>query len=187
MPTNESDSPVASVFADVPERNTGDNLIRTAQQHHVQLSAMADLKANIIITVSSVVLTVTLGRINDPELKLSAITLLCFTSVALILSILAVLPKYRPLRLQTSATPPNFNLFFFGHFAEMPPEEFLRRVSRNMQNDGSAYESMVRDLYSLGVYLAHYKYPYLRAAYLFFLSGFLLAGILQLWRLTAGG
>lgn len=176
--------PVASLFADVPERNTGDNLIRTAQQHHVQLSAMADLKANIIITVSSVILTVTLGRINDPELKLSAITLLCFTSVALILAILAVLPKYKPLRLGDKAPPAHFNLLFFGHFAELPRERFLQELSRNMQNDGSAYETMAKDLYSLGVYLAHYKYPYLRAAYLFFLTGFLLAGIEQLWRLV---
>ena len=176
--------PVVSVFADVPERNTGDNLIRTAQQHHVQLSAMADLKANIIITVSSVILTVTLGRINDPELKLSAITLLCFTSVALILAILAVLPKYKPLRLGDKSPPPHFNLLFFGHFAELPRERFLSDLSRGMQNDGSAYETMAKDLYSLGVYLAHYKYPYLRAAYLFFLTGFLLAGVEQLWRLV---
>ncbi len=180
----DTQPPVASVFAGVPERNTGDNLIRTAQQHHVHLSAMADLKANIIITVSSVILTVTLGRINDPELKLSAITLLCFTSVALILAILAVLPKYKPLRLGDKPPPPHFNLLFFGHFAELPRERFLSDLSRSMQNDGSAYETMAKDLYSLGVYLAHYKYPYLRAAYLFFLTGFLLAGIEQLWRLV---
>lgn len=180
----EPQVPVVSEFATVPERNTGDNLIRTAQQHHVQLSAMADLKANIIITVSSVVLTVTLGRVNDAELKLSAITLLCFTSIALILSILAVLPKYRPLRLHGKELPPHFNLFFFGHFAELSRERFLKEVAQHMRNDGSAYESMVTDLYSLGVYLAHYKYPYLRAAYLFFLSGFLLAGLEQLWRLS---
>jgi hypothetical protein len=176
--------PVTNIFGDVPERNTGDNLIRTSQQHHVQLSAMADLKANIVITVSSVILTFTMGRINDPELKVSAIILLCFTSVALILAILAVLPKYRPLRLNGKPLPPHFNLLFFGHFAELPRERFLEDMARAMRNDGSAYEAMAKDLYSLGVYLAHYKYPYLRAAYLFFLSGFLLAGLEQIWRLS---
>ena len=48
---------------------TVDNLMRTAQQHHVALSSMADTKANIIITVSSNVLTLSLGRVNDPELR----------------------------------------------------------------------------------------------------------------------
>lgn len=175
---------VAHAFGDVPERNTGDALLRTAQQHHVQLSALADLKANIIITVSSVVLTVMLGRINDPELKASAIILLCFTSVALILSILAVLPKYRPLRLGNKPRPAHFNLLFFGHFAELPRERFLQEIALSMRDDGSVYDTMAKDLYSLGVYLAHYKYPYLRAAYLFFLTGFVLAGLEQLWRLT---
>ncbi len=175
---------LTNFFGEVPERNTGDNLIRTAQQHHVQLSAMADLKANIIITVSSVILTVTLGRTNDPQLKVGAIILLCFTSVALILAILAVLPKYRPLRLNGKPTPPYFNLLFFGHFAELPRERFLKEMAHAMRSDGSAYEAMAKDLYSLGVYLAHYKYPYLRAAYLFFLTGFVLAGLEQLWRLT---
>ena len=52
-------------FGRVPERNTADNMLRTAQQHHVQLSVMADIKANIIITVSSIVMTLTLGRLND--------------------------------------------------------------------------------------------------------------------------
>ena len=180
----DSQMPPANAFGDIPERITGDNLIRTAQQHHVQLSAMADLKANIVITVSSVILTFTLGRINDPQLKVGAIILLCFTSVALILSILAVLPKYRPLRLNGRPLPPHFNLLFFGHFAELPRERFLEEMARAMRSDGSAYEAMAKDLYSLGVYLAHYKYPYLRAAYLFFLTGFLLAGIEQLWRLS---
>ena len=60
---------VAEAFSRVPERNTGDAILRTAQQHHVALSSMADTKANIIITVSSIVLTLSLGRIGDAELR----------------------------------------------------------------------------------------------------------------------
>ena len=54
-PSDQSDpySPeaVGRAFAAVPERNTGDVLLRTMQQHHVALSTMADTKANILITV----------------------------------------------------------------------------------------------------------------------------------------
>ena len=56
-------------FDGVEERSTVDHLIRLVQQHHVQLSAMADTKANIIITVSSIVLTLVLGRVTDPDLR----------------------------------------------------------------------------------------------------------------------
>src|SRR5215475_11975506 len=102
-----------ALFAPVPERNTADNFLRTAQQHHVALSSMADTKANIIITCSSIVLTLTFSRVNDPELRTSVITLGAFTLLALLLAILAVLPKYRPLKLQDQKIPPGFNLLFF--------------------------------------------------------------------------
>ena len=96
-------SPDRNIFANVPERNTGDQILRTTQQHHVTLSAMADNKASMIITVSSIVLTLTLGKLDQPELRMSVLTLTVFTLLALLLAILTVLPKYRPLRLKPDA------------------------------------------------------------------------------------
>jgi hypothetical protein len=173
-------------FARIPERNTGDVMLRTAQQHHVALSSMADLKANILITVSSIVLTMSLGRMNDPSLRVSVLTLTAFTLVALLLAILAVLPKYKPFKVTGDELPSGFNLLFFGHFAELPRERFLDEITRAMKPDGSVYSTMANDLYSLGWYLAHRKYRYLRYSYLFFLAGFVLACIEQGWRLLMG-
>lgn len=173
------------LFAAIPERNTGDCLLRTMQQHHVQLSTMADTKANIIITMSSIVLTLVLGRLGDPMLKGASITLAAFTMLALLLAVLAVLPKYRPLKLTGEAIPPQFNLMFFGHFAELPRERFLAEIAGALKSDGSVYETMARDTYALGYYLAHHKYRYLRLSYLFFLGGFVLACLVQGWQLLA--
>ena len=181
---NEHSAATAS-FARIPERNTVDNLMRTAQQHHVALSSMADTKANIIITVSSIVLTLSLGRVNDPELRTSVLVLAGFTLVALLLAILAVLPKYRPLKLDGDTLPSGFNLMFFGHFAELSRERYLAELSRALQPDGSPYATWANDIYSLGAYLAHHKYRYLRYSYLFFLAGFVLASAAQVWRLLA--
>ena len=180
MPTPEE---IAGLYAQVPERNTGDVILRTAQQHHVALSTMADTKANIIITVSSIVLTLSIGKLDQPELRTSVIVLMGFTLLALLLAILAVLPKYRPLRLTTVELPPNFNLLFFGHFAELTRDRYLVEIARTMKPDGSIYIAMANDIYSLGYYLAHHKYRYLRLSYLCFLAGFILASLLQLWRL----
>ncbi|HOV58965.1 MAG TPA: DUF5706 domain-containing protein [Rhodanobacteraceae bacterium] len=165
----------AALFAEIPERNTSDNILRTAQQHHVALSSMADTKANIIITVSSIVLTLSLGRASDPALRVAVLILSVFTLLALLLAILAVLPKYRPLRLGGDELPPYFNLLFFGHFAELSRERYLAEVARILKPDGSIYATQASDLYSLGVYLARHKYRYLRFSYLFFLMGFVLA------------
>ena len=167
-------------FSEIPERNTGDNVLRTAQQHHVQMSMMADTKANIIITVSSIVLTMALGRSRDELHGPSALVLAVFTMLALILAILAVLPKFKALKVRDQTLPAEFNILFFGHFAQIPRERFLDEVAGRMKADGSAYQLMANDLYSLGHYLAHYKYPYLRWAYIFLLSGFVVAGLTEL-------
>jgi hypothetical protein len=175
---------IGELYAQIPERNTGDVILRTTQQHHVALSTMADTKANIIITMSSIVLTLSMGKLDQVELRPSVITLAGFTLLALLLAVLAVLPKYRPLRLTTVELPPNFNILFFGHFAELSRERYLAEIARIMKPDGSIYAAMANDIYSLGSYLAHHKYPYLRWSYLSFLTGFILASVEQVWRMV---
>ncbi len=184
--TSSTSDGIDALYAAVPERNTADVLLRTAQQHHVALSTMADTKANIIITVSSIVLTLSLGRMDHVALRTSMLVLAGFTLLTLLLAILAVLPKYRPLRLhQGQPLPPQFNLLFFGHFSELDPERFQREIARSLAADGSVYRNMARDIYSLGSYLAHYKYRYLRLSYLSFLTGFVLATLIEVMKLFA--
>ena len=184
MPTSESER-APSPFAAVPERSSGDHLLRLVQQHHVALSTMADTKANIIITVSSIVLTLVLGRVTDPSLRTGLIVLGVFTLLALLLAILAVLPKYRGAKRIDGPLPEDFNVLFFGHFAALDRDRYLEEMAQKMV-PGQAYETVVRDVYSLGMYLAHHKYPYLRLSYLFFLAGFVLACIVQGVHLAMG-
>lgn len=168
----------AAPFANVVERSSVDHLFRLMQQHHVQLSMMADTKANIIITVSSIVLTLVLGRVGSPDYRYSMAVLGVFTLVALLLAILAVLPKYRHLAPLEDTLPDGFNIAFFGHFAGMDQARFLRELAARLQ-PGRTYETIARDVYGLGTYLAVRKYPFLRLSYLFFLTGFLLACLIQ--------
>ena len=171
---------IARAFAAVPERNTGDVILRTTQQHHVTLSVMADTKANILITVSSIILTLILGKMADPNLRAAMATLAGFIFTALLLAVVTVLPKYRPIRVKDGAPlPPHFNLLFFGHFSELSKERFLLSVAEKMAADGSVYETMARDIYGMGYYLAHYKYRFLRLSYLFFLGGFVFAALVE--------
>lgn len=186
MAADDSNQALSRAFAAIPERNTGDVLLRTMQQHHVQLSVMADTKANILITVSSIILTMVLGKLDDPQLRPAMFTLAGFIFVALLLAVIAVLPKYRPLRVGPGALPESFNLMFFGHFAELPRDRFLGEIAESLKSDGSVYETMARDVYSIGYYLAHYKYRFLRWSYLFFLGGFVCAGMVEVAKLIAG-
>lgn len=178
MQHEEQGSAAVSPFAAVPERSSGDHLLRLVQQHHVQLSTMADTKANIIITVSSIVLTLVLGRVTDPDLRAGLIVLGAFTLIALLLAILAVLPKFRGVQRLDGPLPRDFNVLFFGHFSGLERERYVAEMARRML-PGQAYETVVNDVYSLGTYLARHKYPYLRLSYLFFLAGFVLACVVQ--------
>jgi len=112
-------------------------------------------------------------------------TLAIFTLISLFFAILAVLPKHRTVRVGEGTFPSDFNLLFFGHFADLSRDRFLREVAATMKPDGSVYKTMANDLYSIGWYLAHRKYKYLRYSYLFFLAGFVLACAEQAWRLFA--
>ncbi len=172
-------------FAKVPERGSSDHLLRLLQQHHVQLSTMADTKANIIITVSSIVLTIVLGRVNDPDLRLGLLVLGVFSLLALLLAILAVLPKFRRAKRLEGPIPEGFNILFFAHFTALDQKRYLEEMAAAMM-PGQAYETVVRDVYSLGQYLAMHKYPYLRWSYISFLTGFMLASIIQAFHLLLG-
>ena len=168
-------------FAGIVGRNVSDYLMQSAHRHHIQLSQMADNKASMLITVSSLVLTLSLSRLSDPELRLSIIVLASFTLASLLMAILAVLPKYRPLRLEDPKKLPSyFNPVFFAHFSELSRDEFFELLGKTLRHDAGVYEVLANDLYSIGSYLARHKYRYLRFAYLFFLSGFFCATAVQL-------
>ncbi len=164
-------------FNEVRPRNSVDHLLRTAQQHHVQLSVMADTKASILITVSSIVVTLSLSRSSDKDLQWALLTLAVSGVISLVLAIVAVLPNFGKPR-------GSRNLLFFGHFATMTEDEFMSSIEQVIANDNTVYEAAVRDLYSLGTYLYRKKYRYLRYAYLALLAGFILSTLVQIAWLT---
>lgn len=167
-------------FSRVAGRNTADYMMRTAQQHHVQISVMADTKANIMITVSSIILTLSLAQLDDSRMRAALLTLCGFTLISLLLAILAILPKFGKVELEGEALPPGFNLLFFGHFTAMDRDRFLDQLAHVLEKDERIYEALARDVYSIGVYLDRWKYRYLRWSYLFLLSGFVVTSIVSI-------
>lgn len=183
-PAARPPNPSRSAMSGVPERSSADHLLRLIQQHHVALSTMADTKASMIITVSSIVLTIALGRFNDPDFRLALMVLSLFTMLALLCAILAVLPKFRGIKRLEGEIPPGFNLMFFAHFSSLDQQRWMDEMAERMM-PGRAYQTVLEDVYGLGLYLAQHKYPWLRLAYLFFLSGFVLACLAQAYSALA--
>jgi len=171
--------PADARLAGVQPRQHLDTLLRTMQQHHVQLSVMADTKASLLITISSIVLTIALSRIDIPQLRPALLTLACACLLSLLLAILAVLPTFAPRAVRKGRLPRN--ILFFGHFGSMTEDEFFREMEPVLRSDALLYEAALRDIYSNGAYLYRKKYRFLRFAYVALLAGFLFATAVEIW------
>lgn len=164
-----------------------DHLLRQTRVHHVQLSTMADVKANMMLTVASVVLTFTIAYVADPAYQWGALTLILFCMASIVAAIYATMPRVNlPTEKSNHVDPhgPNFNLLFFGSFIYLSYEEFCDAMEGLLNDPDKAGEAMVREIYTLGTFLAHKKYRYLRWAYMLFLTGLFGAGVVQAIVLT---
>lgn len=161
-----------------------DQLIRQTRGHHVELSAMADLKANMMLTVASLVIPLSVGHLQDPRLKWASTIAIAFCVLTVILAAYATMPK---LRLPSAdgippdAQSPLFNILFFGDFVGMTYEDFKREMERIMNDHSRTYEVQIREVYNMGIYLAMKKYRYVRLAYLTFITGLVLSGCALIW------
>jgi hypothetical protein len=135
---------------------------------------MADMKANILLTMASVVLTLSVRYISEPHLKWATFILIVFCLITIGLATYAVMPKI-PFSLKTEANKsiggPWFNLLFFGDFVRLPYEEYEAAMEEVMNDPNRVYQVQVQELYSLGLFLAKKKYRFLRLAYLTFIVG----------------
>lgn len=168
-------------FGAIKPRPSVDQMLRTVQQHHVHLSAMADTKASLLITISSIVLTIALARATDPALRPALLTLAAACLLSLLLAIVAVLPTFAGNHHRGKSSR---NLLFFGHFGPLSEDEFLDEMEQVLASDAAVYETALRDIYSLGAYLYRKKYRFLRYAYVALLAGFILATVVEVYVLA---
>src|SRR4051812_5805478 len=159
-------------------------LLQQTRVHHMQLSSMADLKANMLITMSSIVVTLAAPRVMaDGGLQWPLVMLIVFSLITIVLAAYAVMPKLPFLNRGKHPAPdaknPHFNLLFFGDFSSMDYPHFVAEMEAALNEPSSVYELQVREIYILGNFLAHTKYRYLRLAYMTFIGG-LLASVVAL-------
>jgi hypothetical protein len=149
-------------------------MLRQTRWHHAQLSSMADVKANMLLTMSSVVITLSLPHVLKAPFQLPLFILIGFCLITIGLAAYAVMPKI-PLLPRLGKAPdvtsPKFNLLFFGDFTRLDYDEFRQAMEVVMNDPSLTYEAQVRELYTLGIFLVTKKYRFLRLAYFSFIIG----------------
>ena len=141
------------------------HLVRTTQLAQLQLSAMADHKASILMGATFVIFTITLGQARGAAVPLPLLILGGSAFFSAIFAVAAVLPAIR------ARKDAPLNLLFFGSFTRLGEEEYLDRLTERLRSDDSIYRTMGRDIYQNGLVLARKKYRYLGIAYRIFLVG----------------
>jgi hypothetical protein len=155
-------------------------MYRTTYRTHTNLSAMADSKANIMLSVNAVVISILVSNLFprlqesdkvDINLLIPVILLTCTCLGSMVFATLATRPKITEGKVTRDAIKQRkANLLFFGNFHSMPLEDFQWGVNEMLSDPEFLYSSMSRDLYFLGIVLAK-KYQYLSICYNIFMYG----------------
>ena len=155
-------------------------VFRIVAQSQNNLSQMADSKANILISVNSIILSIIIGTVyeklvTDTNLQVPVTILVTTCVLAIVFGILATRPNV------TSGTftkediaNKKTNLLFFGNFHKMGYPDYDWAMTELLADKNYLYSSMIKDTYFLGIVLAK-KYKYLRIAYNIFMYGLIIS------------
>lgn len=146
-------------------------LLRTVQQHHVQLSLMADNKAGVLLGASFVSLTILGAWASSGEAKCAAIVMGVSVLLTAFFSALSLIPRSQSFQSHRGEG----NILFFGVFSQMEYGAFEDEVMEILERDEDIFRSMLRDIYSMGMLQQNRKYKFLRYSYLSFIFGLIAA------------
>ncbi len=168
---------------DLKDINLGrgvETMYRTTYRTHVNLSSIADNKANIMLSINAIIISIVVSNLvpkldEDVRLIIPTVLLLFVCLAALVFAILSTRPKITEGKFtREDIEQKKSNLLFFGNFYNMSLNDFHWGMMEMIKDSDFLYSSMTRDLYFLGVVLAK-KYRYLSICYSIFMYGLIVA------------
>lgn len=154
--------------------------LKTALRNHIDLSAIADNKANIMLSVNAIVITVGLPLLIDrifdnPNLLIPTVILALSSVISMIFATLATRPiKMTGLTSLEDIPQKRSNLFFFGNYYKMNFNDYEEGIKTVISDNELLDNSITRDLFFLGKSLGQ-KYDKLRICYNVFMIGLVIA------------
>ena len=166
-----------------PDRGI-DTLFRVTLGNHTRLSGIADSKANILLSVNAIIISIALSSIipkldspKNAHLVVPTFIMLMSSVITIIFAILSTRPKVTSgYFTRNDVEDKKVNLMFFGNFYKMPLEDYDWAMNEMMKDRDYLYSTMIKDLYYLGLVLQR-KYNLLRIAYNFFMFGIIITVI----------
>ena len=153
------------------------HMLRTMQQHHVQLSIMADQKAGFLIAASFIVLCILGGYAGYGMHSWT----LCFAVIFLLLTLVFAVIAVTPTQKGSKQVGTDDNMLFFGNFSELSFEGFMKIMQVKMQTEEAVHHAMLQDVYAMGKVLNEKKFKYLTISYRIFLIGIIITSLIALF------
>lgn len=143
---------------------------------------LADNKANIMIYINMVVLSLVIGSSarNTEYWQNLFVPIIMFVStslLAIVFAVLATRPNFvKGIVTQDDLDNKKSNLFFFGNFTSLTAQDFEDSMLTILKDDDYLYRSLLGDFYGQGIVLRR-KYRLLKYSYNIFLIGLVLSTI----------
>jgi hypothetical protein len=159
-------------------------LFRVTLKNHLTLSDIADTKANILLSVNAIIISLALSnlipKLDNPTneyLVYPTFIFVLFSVASMILAVLATRPNItRGEFTKEDIRQKKVNILFFGNFHKMKLEEYEWAMGELVQDKEYIYSSLTKDLYFLGLVLNR-KYKILRWTYTIFMIGMVVSVI----------
>jgi len=177
-----------------------ETMYRSTYRNQINLSAIADNKANMMIGINAVIISLVLtifgsGIVGPFDSLLSNLTLMLplgalilSSSVAMVFSVLSARPNIVVNKIDYDPESPKAinGILFFGNYTSLSQADFNQYMTSLQDNENLTYENMNSDIYNLGTVLLK-KYSLLRRAYNIFMLGLIVSIVLFFLLFSFGG
>jgi predicted metal-dependent HD superfamily phosphohydrolase len=163
-----------------------ETMFRSTYRTHINLSAIADNKANMMISLNAIIMSIIITYLGaktsmlgtefarNPVLFVPVGTLLLTTLGSVIAAIMSAQPEVTSKSVDKKSLHSNrSSILFFGNFTKMALDDFQKGMKDIMREKDSLYSNMITDIYYLGDVLDR-KYKLLRVSYTIFMIGLIL-------------
>ncbi len=153
------------------------NIIRTTQRNNIDLTAIADNKANVLLSLNAIMLTFIIPLIltNSDHIigkhlyiPLIVLSVTCFTTMYLAAQVLK--PSDFDDKRVTSSPGVKASPFFFGNFYRMEAEEYYQFLQEGLAEENLVKAHLAQDMYYIGRRLG-FKMDSIRKAFNIFIIG----------------
>lgn len=173
----------AKYKSESPDRGI-QTLFRVTLKNHITLSDIADTKANILLSVNAIIISLALSnlipKLDNPSntyLIYPTVIFIIFSVISMVLAVLATRPNVTSGQFsKEDVKDKKVNLLFFGNFHKMELADYQWAINELVKDKEYIYSSLTKDLYFLGLVLNR-KYKILRWTYTIFMIGMVVSVI----------